>query len=144
MKSWWSLRTHRERRLLWIALVLGILIPTSTLLLTIVEDTRATEARLTDKRRWIAAYRAQPIPLRGLRDDQRLAEALRAAGVAPDRFSLSSNGSGGWQLTLRGAPFDAVITALDRSGPPGPAVRMQLVAAGPGRVDGSLEFAPAF
>lgn len=142
MNAWWSLRSQRERRMLWVGMVLGVLIPTSALLVTIVEDTAATEARLSEKRRWIAAYRAQPIPLGTRRADQRLTDALRAAGVEIDRFSLSSNGSGGWQLTLRGAPFDAVMTALDRSGLPGPAVRIQLVAAGPGRVDGSLEFAP--
>ena len=143
MSGGWSTRSRRERRVLLTGLLLGVLIPTSALLWTILEDTAAIEARVAEKRQWIAVYRARPVPLATSRADQRLTDTLRAAGVEADRFSLSPTGSGGLQLTLRAAPFDAVMAALARSGAPGPAIRMQVVAAGAGRVDGSLEFAPS-
>lgn len=143
MKMWWSARSPRERRLLWAGLALVVVIPTSALLWTVLDETTATQKRLAEKSRWLAAYLAEPTPLGNRRADQRLADALRAAGVTADRFELAPGTQGGWRLTLRAASFDALMSALAQGAAPGPLIRLELTAVGTGQVDGTLEFAPS-
>lgn len=143
MKTWWAKRSARERQTLTIGLVLGGLILASAQLWSVLDETASIAQRLNEKHRWLAAYRAQPMPVISGLADQRLGAALRASGVAADRFDLAPRAEGGWRLTLRAAPFDALMGAIARGAAPGPIVRLELSAVGAGQVDGSVEFAPS-
>lgn len=142
IRTWWSGRSDRERRVLLAGLALCAVIPAASEVWALRDETVAAERRLAEKRQIIATFRAQPRLLGNVRADQPLAEALRVAGVDPQQGTITPRAEGGWQLTLTAAPFDGVMTAIAQASP-GTLARAQLRAVSPGRVDGVLEFAPS-